>query len=182
MDSFEFNKFAMAVLGVVFIVMSLMFVSDSLFHAELPETQGYAVEVAEASTDDGAEEDTGPAFEPITALLASADAAAGEKIFSKCSSCHTNVEGGANKAGPALWGIVENQVAVNADFKYSQALIDYGQGKTWTYEELNGFLWKPKTYVKGTKMGFAGIKKVEDRAAIVAYLRTLASNPAPLPQ
>ncbi|MDJ0614707.1 MAG: cytochrome c family protein [Rhizobiaceae bacterium] len=182
MDSFEFNKVFMAILGTVFIVMSLSFISDSLFHNKVPEQQGYAVEVAEASTGGEAEEDTGPAFEPISAMLASADIAEGEKIFKKCSSCHTNVDGGANKVGPALWGIVERPIASADGFSYSGALKTYAEGKTWSYEELNGFLWKPKTYVKGTSMGFGGIKKVEDRAALVAYLRSLAGTPAPLPQ
>jgi len=182
MDSFEFNKVSMAVLGTVFIVMSLSFISDSLFHNKVPEQQGYAVEVAEASTGGEAEEDTGPAFEPISALLASADPAAGEKIFKKCTSCHTNVEGGANKVGPALWGVVERPIATAEGFSYSSALKGFGEGKAWTYEELNGFLWKPKSYVKGTSMGFGGLKKVGDRAAIVAYLRSLAGTPAPLPE
>ncbi len=181
MDSFEFNKVFMAILGTVFIVMSLSFISDGLFHNKVPEQQGYAVEVAEASTGE-AEEDSGPAFEPISALLASADVAEGEKIFKKCASCHTNVEGGANKVGPALWGIVERPIASADGFSYSGALKGYAEGKTWTYEELNGFLWKPKAFVKGTSMGFGGIKKVDDRAAIVAYLRSLAGTPAPLPQ
>jgi cytochrome c len=180
MDSFEFNKVSMAILGTVFIVMSLTFISDGLFHSEKPEQQGYAVEVAEADTSEE-EADTGPAFEPISAMLASADVAAGEKVFKKCAACHTNVEGGANKVGPALYGIVERQIASVDGFSYSSALKAFGEGKTWTYEELNGFLWKPKTYVKGTSMGFGGLKKADDRAAIVAYLRSLAGSPAPLP-
>jgi len=181
MDSFEFNKVFMAILGTVFIVMSLNFISDGLFHNDVPEQQGYAVEVAEASSE-AEEEDTGPAFEPISAMLASADIAEGEKIFKKCSSCHTNVEGGANKVGPALWGIVERPIASADGFSYSGALKAYGEGKNWTYESLNGFLWKPKAYIKGTSMGFGGIKKVGERAAIVAYLRSLAGTPVPLPE
>lgn len=181
MDSFEFNKVMMAILGTVFIVMSLSFISDALFHGELPEQQGYAVEVADASGGSEPEEDTGPAFEPVSALLASADIGAGEAEFKKCAACHSNDEGGANKVGPALWGVVERPIASAADFSYSGALKEYGDGKTWTYEALNGFLWKPKTYIKGTSMGFGGIKKVEDRADIIAYLRSLSSSPAPLP-
>lgn len=181
MDSFEFNKIAMSVLGVVFIVMSLNFLSESLFHTERPETMGYAVEVAEASGAAEPEEDTGPAFDPITPLLASADIGAGEKAIKKCSACHTFEQGGANKVGPALWDIVNRDIASIDGFGYSSALTEYGADKTWTYESLNGFLWKPKTYIKGTSMGFAGIKKAEDRADIVAYLRSLSANPAPLP-
>ena len=181
MDSFEFNKYAMAILGTVFLVMCLIFLSDGIFHSVNPEKQGYAVEVAENTSSSAGAEDTGPAYEPINALLASADIAAGEKVAKKCAACHTFEEGGANKVGPALYGIVNKDMAATDGFGYSSALTEYGQGKTWTYDELNGFLWKPKTYIKGTGMAFPGLKKVKDRANIVAYLRSLSANPAPLP-
>ncbi|MEM9332499.1 MAG: cytochrome c family protein [Pseudomonadota bacterium] len=186
MDSFEFNKIAMAVLGVAFIVLSVTFASESIFHSKVKKDEdgaivmGYAVEVAEASTQTS-DEPAGPAYEPVTALLASADLATGEKVFRKCAACHTNEEGGANKVGPALYGVVEREIAAVDGFSYSSALRAYGEGKTWTYDELNGFLWKPKTFVKGTSMGFAGVKKVDERAALIAYLRSLSASPAPLP-
>lgn len=180
MDSFEFNKIAMAVLGTVFLVMGLTFLSEGIFHSEKPEQQGYAIEVAEKSDGDS-KADTGPAFDPISAMLASADISAGEKVAKKCAACHTFDEGGANKVGPALYGIVNKPVAATDGFSYSAALKAYGEGKTWTYEELNGFIWAPKKFIKGTAMGFAGLKKVEDRANMVAYLRSLAGSPAPLP-
>ena len=182
MDSFEFNKIAMAVLGTAFLIMGLNFASDGIFHSEAPETKGYAIEVADSGSSGNTETAAaGPAFEPISSLLASADVAAGEKVAKKCTACHKFDEGGANGVGPALYGIVNKPIASIDGFSYSAALKEYGEGKQWTYEELNGFLWKPKTYVKGTKMGFGGLKKVGDRAAIVAYLRSLAASPAPLP-
>lgn len=180
MDSFEFNKYAMAGLGILFIVMSLNFLSDGIFHSDKPEQQGYAVEVAEASTG-GSDEPAGPAYDPINSMLASADIAAGEKVAKKCAACHSFDEGGANKVGPALYGIVNRPIASVGDFGYSSALKAYAADKTWNYDELNGFLWKPKTFVKGTSMGFGGIKKTQDRANIVAYLRSLAGTPAALP-
>ncbi len=178
MDSFEFNKYAMAILGVVFLVMSLNFVSDGLFHSEVPAHNDDDIEVASNS---GSAEASGPAYEPITAMLASADPAAGEKVAKKCTGCHTFDEGGKNDAGPALYGVVERAMGAVDGFGYSAALKAYGEGKTWTYEELNGFLWKPKKYLKGTGMGFGGLKKVQDRADIIAYLRSLSASPAPLP-
>lgn len=181
MDSFEWNKIFMSVLGIAFMVMSLNFLSEAIFHSEIPDEPGYAIEVADAGPAE-VEEDTGPAFEPVTALLASADVAAGEKGFKKCAACHTNVSGGANKVGPALYDVVERPIASVADFSYSAALRAYGEGKTWDFEALNGFLWKPKTYVKGTSMGFGGIRKVEDRADMIAYLRSLSDSPVPLPE
>ncbi|MEO0328421.1 MAG: cytochrome c family protein [Pseudomonadota bacterium] len=180
MDSFEFNKYAMALLGVVFFVMGLTFLSDGIFHADKPEQPGYLVEVEE-SVGETETADAGPAFEPITAMLASADITKGESVAKKCSACHTFDSGGGNKVGPALYGVVERPIASADGFGYSSALSAFAEAKTWTYEELNGFLWKPKTYVKGTSMGFAGLKKVQDRADIVAYLRSLSSDPAPLP-
>ena len=180
MDSFEFNKYAMAVLGVVFFIMGVSFLSDSIFHKVNPEQPGYLVEVDDSTTQ-AEVADAGPAYEPISAMLASADIAKGESVAKKCSACHTFDSGGANKVGPALYGIVNRTIASVDGFGYSSALTAYGEGKTWTYEELNGFLWKPKTFVKGTSMGFAGLKKTQDRADIVAYLRSLASDPAPLP-
>lgn len=181
MDSFEFNKIAMAVLGTVFLVMGLNFAADGLFYSKNPEQKGYAIEVAEAETSSESEEPAGPAFDPVEPLLASADAAAGEKVFKKCAACHDASAGGENKIGPALYEVVNRDIASVGGFSYSGALKDYGTDKQWTYEELNGFLWKPKTYVKGTSMGFGGIKKVGDRANLIAYLRAQAASPAELP-
>lgn len=181
MDSFEFNKIAMAVLGTAFLVMGLNFAADGLFHTENPEQKGYAIEIAEADTSSENEEPAGPAFDPVEPLLASADIGAGESGFKKCAACHDISPGGANKVGPALYGVVNRDIASVDGFSYSGALKEYGEGKQWTYESLNGFLWKPKTYVKGTSMGFGGIKKVEDRANLIAYLRAQAESPAELP-
>jgi len=182
MTSFKFNQISMAILGTVFILMSLTFLSEGIFHAEVPEKKGYLIEVAETTTAAGGEAASGPAFEPISSLLKTANIEAGAKVFKKCAACHTVDEGGKNKAGPALWDIVNRPMAKHDGFKYSSALTGFGADKQWTYEELNGFLWKPKTYVKGTAMGFVGLKKVEDRANVVAYLRSLAGTPAPLPE
>jgi len=182
MDSFEFNKVAMALLATVFVLFSFSLLSESIFHSKNPEQPGYVVEVADAGGDSQTEE-AGPAYDPVEPLLASADMGAGEKVFKKCAACHTYEKGGENKVGPNLWNVVGGGVGNQiADFKYSTALADYGSdGKTWSYEELNGFLWKPKTHVKGTAMGFAGLKKVEDRANLIGWLRTFADSPLPLP-
>jgi len=182
MNSFEFNKIAMATLGTIMLVMGLNFAADGLFHTENPEQKGYAVEIADGGAATEVEEEpAGPAFDPVEPLLASADASKGEGLFKRCAACHSVDAGGANKVGPALYDIVNRDIAAAEGFSYSGALKEYGEGKTWTYESLNGFLWKPKTYISGTSMGFAGLGKVEDRANLIAYLREQSDNPAPLP-
>lgn len=182
MNSSYFNSGAGAFLGIVFVLMTLSIVSDGIYHAAEPETEGFAIEVAEASTDASAPaEEAAP--ELIEPLLASADAAKGENVFKKCAACHTNDAGNGNKVGPGLWNIINRPVAQHADFKYSAAISEYSEGGTveWTYERLSNFLAAPKKYISGTTMGFAGLKKIDDRANLLAYLRTVADTPPPLP-
>ena len=122
--------------------------------------------------------------QPIGPLLAAADPKAGEAVFKKCTACHTGEKGGANKVGPNLWGIVNRPVASHEGFSYSAGMKAFADGGkvVWDYDHLSGFLTAPKAYVKGTAMGFGGLKKIEERATLIAYLRTLADTPAPLPQ
>ena len=182
MDSFEFNKIAMAVLGTIFVLMGAGFISDALFDAEAPEKPGFVIEAGGTEGHDTKEmKAEGPAYEPIEALLASADAEAGAKVAKKCASCHTFDKGGKKKVGPNLYSVVNRAIAGNEGFGYSAAVKEFGAGKKWDYAMLNGFLFKPKAFVKGTAMGFAGLKKTNDRANIILYLRTLADSPAPLP-
>ncbi len=183
MDSFQLNKLAGAFLGTVFIIMSIGLVSDALFLSPAPEKPGYVIEAAEAAAG-GAVAGAEPAkAELIAPLLEAADAAAGQTVFKKCAACHVGDKGGPNKVGPGLWNIVNQPVAAHEGFGYSAGIKEFSQGGTvvWDYEHLSGFLAAPKAYVKGTAMGFAGIKKIEERANLIAYLRTLSDTPAPLP-
>ncbi len=182
MDSFQFNKIAMAVLGTVFLIFGTSLIAETLFHAEAPETPGFVIAAAE-SEGGAAEggEPAGPAFDPVAPLLASADMAAGEGVFKKCASCHTIDAGGPNKVGPNLNGVVGRPIASHEGFGYSAALKEYGAGKNWDFEELNGFLWNPKKHVPGTAMGFAGLKDVKDRADIIAWMNTQSASPLALP-
>jgi len=122
---------------------------------------------------------SGGASGGIGALLAAADIGAGEKAFKKCASCHSTDKGGKNKIGPNLWDIVGNAKAGKEDYKYSAALK--GLGGEWTYGDLDGFLASPKGFAKGTKMSFSGVTKDGQRAALIAYLRSLSDQPKPLP-
>jgi cytochrome c len=181
MDSFQLNKLAGAFLGTVFILMSVSLISDTLFYSPVPEKPGYIVEAAEPAAGEGAAAGDTAAIEPIAPLLASADAAAGEALFKKCAACHTPESGGANKVGPNLWGIVGRPIAAHAGFGYSAALKEYASNGAWDYEKLSAFIAAPKATVKGTAMGYAGLKKADERANLIAYLRSLADSPAPLP-
>jgi cytochrome c len=182
MSSSNLNMYAGAFLGTVFVMMTVGIVGEAIFHSETPEQEGFAIAVAEgeAPAEGGGAE--APAIEPIAPLLASADAAAGATVFKKCAACHTVENGGANKVGPNLWEIVNRPVAGHEGFNYSAAMKTFAEGGTaWDYDHLNAFLKKPKDLVPGTAMGFAGLSKVEDRANVVAYLRSLSDSPAALP-
>ena len=180
MDSFEINKIVAAILMVALLLIGIGKLSDVIFHVEKPKTPGYAVEVEQAVTI-SAETGSGTIEEKIdiAALMAMGDLATGEKVFKKCSACHSIVKGGKNNIGPALYNVVGRKIGVVNDYKYSKALSEYG--KEWTFEELNGYLIKPAKWIKGTKMAFAGLRKEKDRASVILYLNQNSDNPLPLP-
>ncbi len=181
MNSFEFNKIAGAVLGTALVVFGLNQLAGILYHAEKPEKQGFAVEVAEATPAAG----EAPAAEAAPAaslgtMLASADATKGQAVFKACAACHDGSKGGPNKVGPNLWGIVDRMHGSHEGFAYSEAMAAL-KDKPWSYEALNEFITSPKTAVPGTKMAFGGLKKDADRANLLAYLQTLSDAPVPFP-
>ena len=112
------------------------------------------------------------------ALFTSTSAEEGAKVFKKCAACHSIAEGGANKIGPALWGVLGRTAGSVPGYKYSKAMAAHG--KNWSFEEMNGFLINPKDWIKGTKMSFAGLKIAEDRAAVILYMNENTNNPLPL--
>lgn len=181
MDSFEFNKWIGAFLGTVFVVFSVSIIANSIFAASHPEREGFAIEAVEGTTEGGPE---APTEEPIAVLLATADVEAGQAVEKRCATCHTIDNGGANKVGPNLWDIVNRPIATHEGFSYSGAMKEFSQDGTvvWDYEHLNQFLLSPKGLVRGTAMAFAGLKNPQDRANLIAYMRTLSDNPAPLPE
>ena len=179
MDSFEINKIVAAILMVVLLVIGIGKVSDLIFYVEKPKTPGYSIEVEQIASKESSSEEVTEKIVDIAALMALGDVANGEKIFKKCAACHSIAKGGKNKIGPALYNVVGRQVAVVNDYKYSKALIGYK--KTWTFEELNGYLIKPAKWIKGTKMAFAGLRKEKDRASVIKYLNQNSDNPKPLP-
>ena len=179
MDSFEINKIIAAVLMVALLIIGIGKISNLIFHVEKPKTPGFAVEVDQVVTTTGSSAEVADEKIDIAALMAMGDVVSGEKIFKKCAACHSIVKGGKNKIGPALYNVVGRKVGGVNDYKYSKALAGYE--KSWTFEELNGFLLKPAKWIKGTKMAYAGLRKEKDRASIIKYLNQNTDNPQPLP-
>ncbi|GEP01975.1 c-type cytochrome [Methylobacterium oxalidis] len=175
MDSFEVNKVAGAVLGALLFAMGSGFVAELIYHPKPAGTAGY--ELPEPKEESAA----APAAkaEPVAVRLASANVEKGQAGTKACASCHSFEKGGPNKVGPHLWDVVERQKAHEPGFDYSASLKE--KGGTWTYEDLDHFLESPKGYAKGTKMAFAGISSPQERANVIAYLRTLSDSPKPLP-
>lgn len=191
MDSFEFNKIAGAVLFAVLVVFGLGLLSDFIFEGREAEAPGYIIEVASAPAGKAPEADPAMAAQatsdaaaasPVLAMIGNMAADDGKKVAKKCIACHSFDEGGKNKVGPPLWGILNRIAGTGEGFRYSDAMKSFGEnGGVWDYAALDGFLVDPKGKVPKTKMSFAGLKKEKDRAAILAYLRILAGEPAPLP-
>ncbi|RVT41779.1 c-type cytochrome [Sphingobium algorifonticola] len=169
----RFNTMAGWALFAGIIALGGTIVSGKIFHGGRPEKMGYAIEGVEAEGGAGADEGPG-----IATLLASADVAAGEKVFGKCAACHTVNQGGANGIGPNLYGIVGKPHASIAGFAYSDALKSVSGN--WTFEALDAWLKSPRAYADGTKMTFAGLGNGVDRANVIAYLNAQGSN-LPLP-
>jgi cytochrome c len=181
MDSFTLNKAAGAVLMVLILTMGVGIVSDIIFKPTIPGQPGYEI-VLESAPDSTSEVAAVPEVEPISERLIAAASTKGESVAKKCTACHTFEEGGANKVGPALWDIVGRKPGGVDGFRYSSAMTAFGEeNPEWTYEELDHFLAAPKKYINGTSMGFAGLRKPEDRADMIAYLREMSGSPKPLP-
>jgi cytochrome c len=180
MDSFEFNKIAGAVLATALLVFGLTELAGIIYHPHAPEKPGFAIEVAEAEGAGGeAAAEEAPAVS-LGTLLASADAAKGQTVFKACAACHDPSNGGPNKVGPNLWGIVGRPHGVHEGFAYSEAMAAL-KDKPWDYAALNEFLIAPKKAIPGTKMAYGGLKKETDRADLLAYLATLSDAPVPFP-
>ncbi|WP_040308871.1 c-type cytochrome, partial [Asticcacaulis biprosthecium] len=163
------NKILGAGLATGLVIMGVSIGAESIYHREAPEKPGYLIEVAEAEEAGGAA--TVEVLPDWGTVLATADLAAGEAAFKKCASCHNAANGGPNSTGPNLWGLVGRPTASHAGFEYSEAMKAHaGEAPNWTYDQLYGFLGAPAKWVKGTKMAFAGIKKPEERIALIAYL------------
>ena len=181
MDSFEINKIIAAVLLTALIVIGLGKFTDILFYVEKPKESAYKVEGLETSVAKTSSSSEIKEVEKVDIgqLLALGDLVHGEKIFKKCSACHMIASGGKNMIGPNLWSVIGRTAGSVSDYKYSKAMVAYGE--EWTFEEMNSYLIKPQAYVKGTKMAFAGLRKEKDRASVILFMNSKSSSPKPLP-
>jgi len=171
------NKIIVSIVFAIILVVGINKIADVIFYVEKPEKSAYQVAsvttVASTESSESSSE-TGN----IMAVFASTSAAEGAKVFKKCAACHSIAEGGKNKIGPALWGVLGREAGSLPDYKYSKAMVTHG--KKWSFEEMNGFLIKPKDWIKGTKMSYAGLKSEKERAAVILYMNQNTNNPLPL--
>ena len=182
MSGFEFNKIFASIIVAIIIFLIIGLVGNFVVKFNYDESleTAYKIDIPETPSDSTTPIATnGEMVEAISLLLADASLEKGEKIYKKCGTCHNNKKGSKSKIGPNLWNLINKQKASVSGFAYSKALSDYG-GK-WTFEELNRFLYKPKEYIKGTKMNFVGLNNIEDRANLILWLRQNSDNPVPLP-
>ena len=174
------NKIIVSIVFAIILVLGINKVTDVIFYIEKPEKSAYQVATVTtvASTTSAETGLVSSESGNIMALFASTSAVEGAKIFKKCAACHSIAESGSNKIGPALWGVLGRPAGSVPGYKYSKAVASHG--KNWSFEEMNGFLIKPKNWIKGTKMSFTGLKKAEDRAAVILYMNENTNSPLQL--
>jgi cytochrome c len=195
MGDLFWNKVFGAILAVVLGVMALQQISATVFASGAEgghhgEEEGgtlndwahsrfaYYTDIAETSAAGGEEEE---AYD-LGALLAAASVDNGERTFkAKCSTCHTIAEGGSNGTGPNLHGILEETHAHRSDFGYSSAM-QATAGTPWTYSSIDSWLENPSSYIRGTTMAFAGLRRDDERADVIAYLAANTPNAAAFPE
>jgi cytochrome c len=171
-DTMTMTKILGAVCGSLLILLLGKWAAESLYHTapvahgDEEVVQAYVIDTGASEATEGAVEE-GP---PFAEVLAAADVGAGEKVFAKCKACH-KVDG-TDGTGPHLNGVVDRAIAAVGGFGYSEVLVSKA-AEAWTTDNLNLFLTNPKGYAPGTKMSFAGLGKVEDRANVIAYLASL---------
>jgi cytochrome c len=178
MSGIEINKIAAAVLLAGLIACITGLIAEGLYHGDESSGRGYKVEGAAETAQAAAPAEEKPV--DITPYLAKADLGAGAQLIGRCQTCHTFNKGEANGVGPNQFGLVGRKVATAAGFNYSDAMK--GKGGEWTFQALSEFLASPQKAVPGTRMAFAGLKKPEDRAALIMYInKNFSDSPLPVP-
>ena len=173
------NKIIVSIVLAVILVLVINKITDVIYYVEKPEKSAYQVTVTTTASTTTTEKNSEDIVSGnIMTLFASTSVDDGAKVFKKCTACHSIAQGGGNKIGPTLWGVLGRKAGSISDYKYSKAMAAHG--KTWSFDEMNSFLIKPKDWIKGTKMSFAGLKNAKDRAAVILYMNENTDNPLPL--
>ena len=175
MNFFELNKIIAAIILTIVIILGINKSSDYIYKVDPTKSVELKVDIKEKADSDTSEGQT----KDMKTLLAMGSIDHGKKIFSQCKACHSIKQNGGNKIGPALWSVMGRPIGNISDYKYSKAFL--GFGGDWNFETMNLFLIKPKNYIKGTKMSYAGLKSEKDRASIILYLNQNSDNPIQLP-
>ncbi len=170
---YEIQKILTSIFIVLILVFGITKISDLIFKTE-QGVLAYKVETRTELSSSKEEE-----VLDMSAFISLGTVEHGKKVFKKCAACHSIKEGGKNKIGPALWSVMSRKSGELENYNYSKALLSYD--KTWNFSELNGFLLKPSKWIKGNKMGFAGLKDDKDRASVILYMNENSSQPLPLP-
>ena len=178
MKSFEINKVISSIIFVILVIVGINKLSNIIYNVKTPESNTYKIAT---KTDGISKDDTTKAINSgnIKTLLTLGNINHGKTVFKKCAACHSVSKARDNKIGPALWGVIGRKAGSVSNYKYSKAMSKLG--KTWDFDAINTFLIKPKDYVKGTKMAYAGLKKEKDRASIILYLNEQSDSPLMLP-
>lgn len=179
MDSFEWNKVAGGVLGTVLFVMVVRVATEAVFHVEPPAKMAYVVEGVQQAPKPEAPKPKAEPLPEFAKAIPMADAQKGMTIAMKCGVCHDWTKGGPNKVGPNLYGIIGRERASHPGFDYSAAMKN--KPGNWTYAALFTYLKSPAMFVPGNKMAFPGLPSAQDRLDLLAYMRTWADSPPPLP-
>ena len=173
----ETNKIIASLVFAIVIIFFINKSADYIYQVKAPAADSFKVETKISELKESSE--TTNLEKNINDLLAMGSIDHGKKVFGTCKSCHSIKKDGGNKIGPALWAVLGRPMGAVTDYKYSKALSTYG--KNWNFETMNLFLIKPKAYIKGTKMSYAGLKKEKDRASVILYLNAQSDSPLPTP-
>jgi cytochrome c len=175
MSSFEWNKIIASVLTAMIVAMVTGILASEIVRPKHLENPAYVPPGAEAGAHAAAPAggaQPASAAEPIEQYMAKADPKRGESVAKVCLQCHSFEKGGANKIGPNLYGVMEENIAGKSGYQFSSALAAH-KGEKWDPDKLNVWLAKPQEFAKGTKMSFPGLQKPQDRADVTAYLESL---------
>ena len=174
------NKIIVSIVLAIILVLGINKITDAIFYVQKPEKSAYQIATTTTAASKTAVDTSSESLDTgnIMALFASTSAADGAKVFKKCLTCHSIGKGDPNKIGPNIFGVLNRKAGSISGYKYSKAMVAFG--KSWSVEEMDGFLTKPKDWIKGTKMSFAGLKNAKDRAAVILYINKNTDNPLPL--